>query len=87
MSVDLQCQLELAVEAAGGEDAVQEGVEQPLVELVVDAAAVDGLSHQGLQRRPGDLVGGDVLTTLRAVKAVRWKLYFYLSLFTPGEVR
>ena len=64
MSVHLEGELELAVEAAGGEEAVQEGVEQPLVELVIDAPAVDGLSHQRLQGRPRDLIWRDVLTTL-----------------------
>lgn len=66
MSVDLAGQLELAVEASLGEDAFQEGDEETLVKLVVDAAAVDGLGHQGLQSRPGDLVRRNVLTTLRA---------------------
>lgn len=66
MSVDLAGQLELAVEASLGEDALKEGDEETLVKLVVDAAAVDGLSHQGLQSRPGDLVRCDILTTLRA---------------------
>lgn len=64
VSVHLEGKLELAVKAAGGEEAVQEGVEQPLVKLVVDAAAVDGLSHQRLQGCPRDLVWRDVLTTL-----------------------
>ena len=64
MSVDLESQFELAVEASLGEDAVQEGVEQTLVKLVVNAAAIDGQGHQGLQSRPGDLVWSDILTTL-----------------------
>lgn len=66
MSVHLAGQLELAVEASLGEDALQEGDEETLVEFVVDAAAVDGLGHQGLQGRPGDLVWCDILPTLRA---------------------
>ena len=64
MSVDLESQFELAVEASLGEDAVQEGVEQTLVKLVVNAATIDGQGHQGLQSRPGDLVWSDILTTL-----------------------
>lgn len=65
LSVHLQSQFELAVEASLGEDAIQEGDEEPLVELVVDAAAVDGLGHEGLEGGPGDLIWSDVLTTLR----------------------
>ena len=64
MSVNFESQFELAVEATLGENAVQEGVEQTLVKLIVNAAAVDGLSHQSFQSRPGDLVWCDVLTTL-----------------------
>lgn len=65
MSVHFERQLELAVEAAGGEETLQEGVEEPLVELVVDSPSVDGLGHEGLQRRPRDLIRRDVLPTLR----------------------
>ncbi len=65
MSVHFERQLELAVEAAGGEETLQEGVEQPLVELVIDASSVDGLSHQRPQRRPRDLIRRDVLPALR----------------------
>lgn len=64
VSVNLEGQLELAVEASLGEDAFQEGVEKTLVKLVVDATTVDGQGHQGLQCRPGDLVWSDILTTL-----------------------
>lgn len=64
MPVDLAGQLELTVETPGGEQALQEGVEQTLVELVVHPAAIDGLGHQGLERGPGDLVWRDVLSPL-----------------------
>lgn len=63
--VDLAGQLELTVETPGGEQALQEGVEQTLVELVVHPAAIDGLGHQGLERGPGNLVWRDVLSPLR----------------------
>lgn len=46
--VDLAGQLKLTVETPGGEEPLQERVEQTLVELVVHAPAVDGLGHQGL---------------------------------------
>lgn len=41
MSVNFESQFELAVKASLGEDAVQEGVEQPLVKLVVDPTSID----------------------------------------------
>lgn len=66
MAVHLESQLKLAVKASLGEDAIQEGVEEALVKLVVDAAAVNGLSHQRFQSSPGDLVRSDVLPTLCA---------------------
>lgn len=62
--VDLAGQLKFTVETPGGEETLQESVEQALVELIVHPAAVDGLSHQGLERRPGDLVWRDVLPSL-----------------------
>lgn len=65
MAVHLESQLKLAVKASLGEDAIQEGVEEALVKLVVDAAAINGLSHQRFQSSPGDLVRSDVLPTLR----------------------
>lgn len=71
MSVNLAGQFELAVKASLGEDAIQEGDEETLVKLVVDATAIDGLGHQGLQSRPGDLVRRDVLTTLRVCEQMR----------------
>lgn len=49
VAIHLAGQLELAVKALGGEETLQEGVEQALVKLVVHAATIDGLSHQGLQ--------------------------------------
>lgn len=64
VSIHLYGQFEFAVETSLCEDAVQEGDEQPLVKLIVDATPIDGLSHQGLQSCPGYLVRCDVLTTL-----------------------
>lgn len=64
MSVNLKSQFELAVKASLGEDSVQESVEQTLIKLVVNATAIDGLGHEGLQSCPGDFVWSDVLTTL-----------------------
>jgi hypothetical protein len=54
--VNLARQLEFTVEAAGGEQPLQEGVEQTLVELIVHPPTIDGLRHQGLQGRPWDLI-------------------------------
>ena len=62
--VDLAGQLKFTVKAPGGEQTLQESVEQPLVEFVVHPPTVDGLRHQGLERRPGDLVWRDVLPSL-----------------------
>ena len=70
MPVNLAGQLELTVETPGGEQALQEGVEQTLVELVVHPAAIDGLGHQGLERGPGNLVWRDVLSPLREERQV-----------------
>lgn len=64
MPVHLESQFKLAVKASLGEDAIQEGVEEALVELIVDAATVNGLSHQCFQSSPGDLVRSDILPTL-----------------------
>lgn len=44
--INLEGQFKLAVEAALSEDALQEGVEQTLVKLIVNAATIDGLGHQ-----------------------------------------
>lgn len=66
MPVNFKSQFELAVETPLGKDAIQESDEQTLVELVVNASTIDGLSHQGFQSRPGDLVWGNILTTLCA---------------------
>lgn len=65
MPVNLESQFEFTVKASLGEDAFQEGDEEPLVKLIIDAATIDGLSHQGLQSSPGDLVRSDILPTLR----------------------
>lgn len=65
MPVNLESQFEFTVKASLGEDALQEGDEEALVKLIIDAATIDGLSHQCFQSSPGDLVGSDILATLR----------------------
>lgn len=64
MPVHLESQFKLAVKASLGEDAIQEGVEKALVKIIVDAATINGLSHQSFQGSPGDFVRSDVLATL-----------------------
>lgn len=64
MPVHLESQFKLAVKASLGEDAIQEGVEEALVKLIVNAATINGLSHQCFQSSPGDLVWSDILATL-----------------------
>lgn len=56
MTIDLARQLEFTVETPRGKQALQEGIEQTLVELIVHPPTVDGLGHQGLQGRPWDLI-------------------------------
>mmetsp|Transcript_110735 Transcript_110735/g.352712 ORF Transcript_110735/g.352712 Transcript_110735/m.352712 type:complete len:391 (-) Transcript_110735:12038-13210(-) len=53
-------QLEVGVEALFAEQVMDERPQDGMVELVVDAAAVDGLRQHGLDGIPRDLVGADV---------------------------
>lgn len=64
MPINLASQFEFTVKTQGGEEALQETVQQALVKLIIDAAPINGLSHQSLQSRPRDLIGRDILTTL-----------------------
>lgn len=56
MPINLAGQLEFTIETPGCEQPLQEGIEQTLVKLIVHAATIDGLGHQGLQGRPRDLI-------------------------------
>jgi len=58
-------QREVALEARRREQLRQERRQEPLVEVVVDLAAVDALGHQCHQRIPRHLFWGKVCATLR----------------------
>ena len=43
---------------------MHEGVQQPLVKVVVNPPTIDTLGEEGLEGAPGNLVGGEVGATL-----------------------
>lgn len=63
-AVDIGDECEVRLEAARSEEFRQEGMEEALVEVVVDLAAVDRLRHQGDEGVPWDLLRWKVRTTL-----------------------
>ena len=62
--VNVGHQREVRLEALLGEEPVDEGVEEALVKVVVDAAAVDALGEKGPEGAPGDLAGRKVSPAL-----------------------
>ena len=61
---------EVRVEALDSEETVHEGVEEPLVKVVVNSSSVDALREEGTQGTPRDLVRGKVCSTLYIREAV-----------------
>lgn len=64
MPINLASQFEFTVKTQGGEEALQESVQQALVKFIINATSINCLSHQSLQSRPWDLIRRDILTTL-----------------------
>ena len=64
LAVDAAHEGEVRLEALLREEPVDEGVEQALVEVVVDPPSVDALGEQGTESAPRDLVGRKVGATL-----------------------
>ena len=69
LAVDAAHEGEVRLEALLREEPVDEGVEQALVEVVVDPPSVDALGEQGTESAPRDLVGREVGATLGVRKS------------------
>ena len=70
MSVNVVHEREGGVEALHSEQSVDEGVEQPLVKVIVYPATVDTLREKSPQSTPWYFVGGEVSATLYGNKRV-----------------
>ena len=64
VSINVPHESKLALEALHCEQSVHERVNETLVKVVVDATTIDALREEGPQCTPGDLVRGEVGTTL-----------------------
>ena len=71
--VNVGHQRKVRLKALLGEEPVDEGVEEALVKVVVDAAAVDALGEKGPEGAPGDLAGRKVSPALYVCVYARHK--------------